>query len=522
VRGQLLPRRRQGSRRCGRIAVYNNVDGKHITEGSFGIGTSGANVGALSTANTWGGAQSYAAKVDLRQDFALSGDITPTQITSNQDDYAPTGNATASVFRLSSDASRDITGIANGADGRVLLLMNVGSFDIVLKNDTTSTAANRFLFGTDHTLSAGQAIALIYDATATRWKALHTTGILAYNAQQSLTQPQQGVALRNIGAAQFNLVNGKIAESHSANAVTYAVKGLDGNDPSTTNPVTVIFGDGTKRTITSALSLTVSSGSTLNAADGVPFNVWIVLIDDAGTLRLGVQQCVNGTSFRVLGFPGTGVLSSTAEGGAGGADSPGITYTASAVSSKQFVVVGVAEYDNGLTTAGTWDASPSRIQLFGPGMKMPGDIIQSVPVYSFTEASGTTQIPFDDTIPQNTEGDQYLSGALTPRSKANVLTFDGKLSIGASTTSAWMIVALFQDATINAIASGATFAHSTVGAAQTIPLVHHMRANTIAQTTFNLRAGLNAANTLYFLKNPASGALGDTWKTGFTIMEQQG
>jgi hypothetical protein len=164
----------------GRIALYNNTDGKHITEASFGIGTSGANIGALSTANTWGGAQSYAAKVDLQQDWGISGDITPTQVTADQNDYAPTGHATAAVFRVSTDASRNFTGLAGGYDGRVVLWMNIGSFDHVFKNDdASSTAANRFAFGADHALAAGQSIWLIYDATATRWKPLGSIGFAA-------------------------------------------------------------------------------------------------------------------------------------------------------------------------------------------------------------------------------------------------------------------------------------------------------------------------------------------------------
>jgi len=43
---------------------------------------------------------------------ALQGDISPAQITSNQNDYNPTGLATAGVLRLSSDAARNVTGIA--------------------------------------------------------------------------------------------------------------------------------------------------------------------------------------------------------------------------------------------------------------------------------------------------------------------------------------------------------------------------------------------------------------------------
>src|SRR5262245_5386417 len=56
--------------------------------------------------------------------FALSGDISPSQITSNQNNYNPTGLSTASVLRLSTDASRNITSLAGGADGRIIVIVN--------------------------------------------------------------------------------------------------------------------------------------------------------------------------------------------------------------------------------------------------------------------------------------------------------------------------------------------------------------------------------------------------------------
>ncbi len=48
------------------------------------------------------------------QSFALTGDISPSQITSNQNDYNPTGLSGASTLRLSTDASRNITGLQGG------------------------------------------------------------------------------------------------------------------------------------------------------------------------------------------------------------------------------------------------------------------------------------------------------------------------------------------------------------------------------------------------------------------------
>lgn len=112
--------------------------------------------------------------------FALSGDISPAQITSNQNDYNPTDLATSSVLRLSTDASRNLTSIAGGSDGRVLLILNIGSNNLVLKDDdgATGTAANRFALSGDVTLAGDQGAIIWYDSTSSRWRIFATSAAL--------------------------------------------------------------------------------------------------------------------------------------------------------------------------------------------------------------------------------------------------------------------------------------------------------------------------------------------------------
>ena len=98
--------------------------------------------------------------------------ITPSQLTANTDNWAPTGFAGASVIRVSTDASRNLTGIAGGTSGRSIGLDNVGSNDLVLKHDVTSTAGNRFSCpnNADFTLKPGSAVLLRYDNITSRWR----------------------------------------------------------------------------------------------------------------------------------------------------------------------------------------------------------------------------------------------------------------------------------------------------------------------------------------------------------------
>lgn len=109
--------------------------------------------------------------------FTVSGILSPAQITADQNDYNPTNLATAAVLRLNTDASRNLTGLAGGADGRVILIHNVGSFALVLKDESaSSTAGNRFALNADVSLGADSSTMLQYDSTSSRWRAIGGAG----------------------------------------------------------------------------------------------------------------------------------------------------------------------------------------------------------------------------------------------------------------------------------------------------------------------------------------------------------
>jgi hypothetical protein len=111
--------------------------------------------------------------VRLNSALFLTGDVSPTQITANQNDYNPAGFASASVLRISTDASRNLTGLYGGVDGRIVAIVNAGSNNLVLVAESASSmAANRFAFGADVTLTAKQSALLIYDSTDNRWRLL--------------------------------------------------------------------------------------------------------------------------------------------------------------------------------------------------------------------------------------------------------------------------------------------------------------------------------------------------------------
>lgn len=123
------------------------------------------------------GQNTIAGNLTVQQTVKLLGTSTPAQLTANVNDYAPTGFSTASTVRLSSDNLRTVTGLAGGAAGRTVTLMNIGEFAITLATESTSsTAGNRFALGSaDFTLAKGSALTLWYDGTSSRWRATSNT-----------------------------------------------------------------------------------------------------------------------------------------------------------------------------------------------------------------------------------------------------------------------------------------------------------------------------------------------------------
>lgn len=122
--------------------------------------------------------------------------LTPAQITSNQNDYNPTGAGAADVLRISSDAARSITGLGFPAGNKAVVLMNVGSFSITLSNaSVSSVAANRFAIGADFSLDANKAVLVIYDATSSRWRMVGGGGS---SASAGMTKSIASVTTSNV------------------------------------------------------------------------------------------------------------------------------------------------------------------------------------------------------------------------------------------------------------------------------------------------------------------------------------
>lgn len=112
-------------------------------------------------------------------------------------------------------------------------------------------------------------------------------------------------------------------------------------------------------------------------------------------------------------------------------------------------------------------------------------------------ATTTSTIPYDDTVPQITEGAEFMTLSITPKSATNRLFIEAKGYLASSASIQDMTGALFQDATANAIAAG----DMTISGPQycvMLPIFHDMVAGTTSATTFRFRAGGSVAGTTTF------------------------
>lgn len=141
-----------------------------------------------------------------------------------------------------------------------------------------------------------------------------------------------------------------LTASVAASALTLSLKTNAGTNATTLDVVNTAFRDsgsttGTYnvRVTTGALSITVSSGSTLGQTSAVAGHLYVYLIDNAGTPELAISSTL---------YPNFAVVSTTAEGGAGAADSATVIYSATARTNVPIKVI--TRILQTQATAGTW------------------------------------------------------------------------------------------------------------------------------------------------------------------------
>lgn len=205
-----------------------------------------------------------------------------------------------------------------------------------------------------------------------------------------------------------------ITASVSSNALTVTLNACALVFRSTT------LGSGTTSTVTvsSPISVTVSSGSTLGTVNATQSRIVVLAINNAGTVELAVVNISGGNQ-----LDETNLISTTAEGGAGAADSANVIYSTTARSSVAYRVVGYVESTQ--TTAGTWATAPSTIQGYGgQALSAMSSIGYGQTWQAVTRTSGTTYY--------NTTGKPLMMKVqVSANSFANAALVINGLSLGA-------------------------------------------------------------------------------------------
>ena len=137
-----------------------------------------------------------------------------------------------------------------------------------------------------------------------------------------------------------------------------------------------------------------------------------------------------------------------------------------------------------------------------------GKVLQSVFYNTATQTDTNTAFPFDNTIPQISEGTEILSQAFTPESASSNIFIQAKINYGMS-TNARIVIALFTSASTNALSitrtglggnwdeQGVTYVQWMLASGSTSARTYSVRLGT-SGTSYYARINKTGANSAYF------------------------
>lgn len=150
------------------------------------------------------------------------------------------------------------------------------------------------------------------------------------------------------------------------------------------------------------------------------------------------------------------------------------------------------------------------------GLALGQTLLQRTTLSTNTFDSTASNIPYDDTKPQNTEGKQIFSQAFTPLSSSSTILLHGIAYVGVSTTES-CILSMFNSTT------GASAIWADVGQISTNfmlpwPIFYTEASVNTSARTYSLRYGA-ASNTMYLNGTAGARKLGGALTTYLMIEE---
>lgn len=149
-------------------AISNSGGFPELTDLAYGpVGTGG-------TSTSTGGNTTSGGSTNTTVTQTTWNIVSPAALSANTNDWV-IGETGLTVARISSTANWNLTGITGGVSGSQLVLVNVGSHFITLISQSTSSAANQFVFagqGANPTIALGPngTAWLWYDSTTSKWR----------------------------------------------------------------------------------------------------------------------------------------------------------------------------------------------------------------------------------------------------------------------------------------------------------------------------------------------------------------
>lgn len=190
-----------------------------------------------------------------------------------------------------------------------------------------------------------------------------------------------------------------ISASVGASALTIQSSALALDFRSTT------LGSGTISRVTGTpSSLVISSGSTLGTSNGVQNDIAVLAINNAGTIELAAVNVAGGVDLSE-----TGLISTTAEGGAGAADSATTIYSTTARTNVAYRLLGIIRSTQ--ATAGTWATAPSLVQGAGGQLDVKGPSMVRLQVTNNYGSTNTAIRRFSSVVVNQGQDITYVDSA---------------------------------------------------------------------------------------------------------------
>ena len=154
--------------------------------------------------------------------------------------------------------------------------------------------------------------------------------------------------------------------------------------------------------------------------------------------------------------------------------------------------------------------------------KMPvGSVVQQVSYRTGAVITSSVLIPYDNTIPQITEGVEGLAVSITPKSASNTLFIQVLMCANTTQNAGWgFTTALFEGTTANAIASNGTV--SQPGYLAPLTVNHNVIAGTTNELTFRARSGGGHTSGITTINSMEGAKYGGTFASCITITEIKG